>query len=62
MKFFYNNNVHFVIKKNSFDITFNFQMNLKNHIWTDYKKNISATHDRAMNLTKSKNLFENKWK
>ena len=39
-----------------------FQMNLKNHVRTDYKKNILAIHDRARNLTKSKNLFENKEK
>ena len=39
---------------------FDFQMNLKNHVRINYKKNISAIHDRIMNLTKSKNLFENK--
>ena len=35
-------------------------MNLKNHVKTDYKKNISAIYDQTVNLTKSKNLFENK--
>ena len=37
-------------------------MNLKNYVWIDYKKNISAIYDRTINLTKSKKLFENKWK
>ena len=37
-------------------------MNLKNHVRINYKKNISTIHDRSINLTKSKNLFENKWK
>ena len=41
-------------------MTFDFQMSLKNHVQIDYKKNISAIHDRTVNLTKSKNLFENK--
>ena len=39
---------------------FDFQMSLENHVRTDYKKNISAIHDQTVNLTKSKNLFENK--
>ena len=34
----YNNSVHFVIKKNSFDMTFDFQMNLKNYVKINYKK------------------------
>ena len=37
-KFVYNNNVHYAIKKNLFDIIFNFQMNLKNHVRINYKK------------------------
>ena len=41
-------------------MTFDFQMNLKNHVQINYKKNISAVHDQTINLTKSKNLFENK--
>ena len=43
-------------------MTFDFQMNLKNHVRINYKKNISAIHDQTINLTKSKNLFKNKWK
>ena len=59
-KFVYNNNAHFVIKKNSFDMTFDFQINLENHVRINYKKNISAIYNRIINLTKSKSLFENK--
>ena len=39
---------------------FDFQMSLKNHVRINYKKNISAIYDQAVNLTKSKTLFENK--